>query len=222
MLTVHHLENSRSQRVLWLLEELGVDYEVQRYQRNPDTSLAPPELLAVHPLGKSPVISDDGEVVAETGAIIEYLTEQYGRGRLVPADPVNKKAYRYWMHAAEGSVMPLLVMTLVFNKVETAPMPFFIRPIAKGISGKVKGSFINPSLQRVLDHIEQSLGATGWFAGPTMTAADVMMSFPVEAAAARSGLESKYPNMRDFLKRIHALPTYQAALERGGPYELMS
>jgi len=221
MLTVHHLENSRSQRVLWLLEELGVDYEVRRYQRNPSTSLAPPELLDVHPLGKSPVITDGDDVVAETGAIIEYLIDTYGQGKLVPSDPIDVRAYRYWMHAAEGSVMPLLVMTLVFNKIETAPMPFFIRPVAKGIAGKVKGSFINPSLDRALDHMERSLAATGWFAGPAMTAADIMMSFPVEAAAARSGLDA-YPNMQDFLKRIHALPTYQKALERGGPYELMA
>lgn len=222
MLTVHHLENSRSQRVLWLLEELGVDYEVQRYARDPNTSLAPPELLAVHPLGKSPVITDDDRVVAETGAIIEYLIERYGQGRLLPQGESAMLDYRYWMHAAEGSVMPLLVMTLVFNRVETAPMPFFIRPIAKGISAKVKGSFINPSLERMLAHMDAALAATGWFAGEAMTAADIMMSFPVEAASARAGGGQRYPNLQAFADRIHALPGYQRALERGGPYELMS
>lgn len=222
MLTVHHLENSRSQRVLWLLEELGLDYEVRRYERDRTTSLAPAELIEVHPLGKSPVITDGDQVIAETGAIIEYLVERHGDGKLLPNGDQAKLDYRYWMHAAEGSVMPLLVMTLVFNRVETAPMPFFLRPVAKGISAKVKGSFINPSLERVLQHMESSLAATGWFAGEAMTAADIMMSFPVEAASARAGGGARYPNLQSFAQRIHALPTYKRALERGGPYALMA
>ncbi|KIG18339.1 Glutathione S-transferase [Enhygromyxa salina] len=223
MLTVHHLENSRSQRILWLLEELGVEYEIKRYQRDKHTSLAPPELRAVHPLGKSPVITDGDVTVAESGAITEYLVAKYGAGRLIPpADTPARLQYTYWLHYAEGTFMPLMVMTLVFNRVETAPMPFFIKPIAKNIADKVRANFISPNVKRNLDFMESTLATTEWFAGPEMTAADILMSFPVEAAATRSGMASQYPKLNGFLQRIHALPAYERALERGGPYELLS
>lgn len=221
MITVHHLENSRSQRVLWLLEELGVDYEVTRYKRNPESSLAPPELKQVHPLGKSPVITDDGLVVAESGAIIEYIVEKHGGGRLIPpAGSPERLRYSYWMHAAEGTAMPLMVMTLIFNRVETAA-PWLIRPIAKAISGQVKSAYLGPATDTTLRYMDAELGRSTWFAGEDLTAADVQMSFPIEAAAVRTDMRSNYPRLQSFLDRIHARPAYQKALERGGPYELM-
>ncbi|PRQ09516.1 glutathione S-transferase family protein [Enhygromyxa salina] len=223
MLTVHHLDNSRSQRILWLLEELGVEYEIQRYQRDKLTSLAPPELRAVHPLGKSPVITDGDLTIAESGAITEYLVAKYGDGRLVPpADTPERLQYTYWLHYAEGTFMPFMVMTLVFNRLETAPMPFFIRPIAKSMAGKVRANFINPNVTRNLEFMESTLRETTWFTGDEMTAADIQMSFPVEAAAVRANLATKYPKLNEFLQRIHALPAYQRALERGGAYQLLS
>jgi glutathione S-transferase len=219
MITVHHLNNSRSQRVLWLLEELGLPYEIKHYQRNAKTMLAPPELLQVHPLGKSPVITDGDVTVAESGAIIEYLVERYGNGRLVP--PVGspeKLRWRYWMHFAEGSAMPPLLMKLVFTTIERTKMPFFIKPIAKGISQKVQGTMVDPNLKRQLDFMEAELGKSEWFAGADFSAADIQMSFPLEASAQRAGLDASRPKLMAFLKRIHARPAYQRALERGGPY----
>jgi glutathione S-transferase len=222
MIVVHHLNNSRSQRVLWLLEELGVDYEVKRYERNAETMLAPPALRAVHPLGKSPVITDGELTIAESGAIVEYLAERYGNGRLVPAAGTpGRLRYTYWMHYAEGSAMPPLLLKLVFDRVETAPMPFFVRPVARTIAGRAKGSFIEPQIKLHLDFMEAELGKSAWFAGNDFTAADVQMSFPLEAADARGGLNASWPRLTKFLERVHARPGYQRALERGGPYELL-
>jgi glutathione S-transferase len=222
VIVVHHLENSRSQRVLWLLEELGVPYEVKRYARDPATMLAPATLRAVHPLGKSPVITDGTLTLAESGAIVDYLAGRYGDGRLVPAPGTpDALRYRYWMHYAEGSAMPPLLLKLVFDRVETAPMPFFIRPVARAIVGRAKTSFIEPQIALHLDFMEQELGRTPWFAGNEFTAADVQMSFPLEAAAARAGLDARRPKLTAFLERIHARPAYRRALERGGPYELL-
>lgn len=221
MIIVHHLNNSRSQRILWLLEELGLDYEIKRYQRDPKTMLAPPELKAVHPLGKSPVIGDGATVVAESGAIVEYLVGRYGNGRLVPPEGSPERLrYTYFLHFAEGSAMPPLVMKLVFDRIEHGPMPFFARPIARAIARKVKDSFVLPNIRSQLDFLEAELGKSTWFAGDEFSAADIQMSFALEAAAARGGLGSQYPRMTAFLERIHARPTYQRALERGGKYEL--
>ncbi|MFL9918162.1 glutathione S-transferase [Paraburkholderia fungorum] len=222
MLTVHHLNNSRSQRVLWLLEELGVPYEIKRYERDQKTMLAPPELRAVHPLGKSPVITDDGQTLAESGAIIEYLVDRYGQGRFAPAAGTQERLrYTYWMHYAEGSAMPPLLLKLVALRIASAPMPFFARPIARKIASTLQSSFIDPQLKLHLGYINKELGATGWFVGNDFTAADVQMSFPLEAATARGGMEGQIPAVVDFLKRIHARPAYQRALERGGKYELL-
>ena len=222
MITVHHLNNSRSQRVLWLLEELGLPYEIKKYQRDAKTMLAPPELLKVHPLGKSPVITDDDLTVAETGAIIEYLVERYADGCLAPARELPAYLrYRYWLHYAEGSLMPPLLLKLVFDKIETTPMPFFVKPVANAISGKAKSSFIMPQVNTHLDYLEAELGKSTWFAGNEFTAADVQMSFPLEAAAARGGLNASRPKLMNYLKQIHARPAYQRALERGGKYELL-
>ncbi|ACD21445.1 glutathione S-transferase [Paraburkholderia phytofirmans] len=222
MLIVHHLNNSRSQRVLWLLEELGVPYEIKRYQRDPKTMLAPPELRAVHPLGKSPVIADDGQTIAESGAIVEYLIGKYGQGRFAPApDTPERLRYTYWLHYAEGSAMPPLLLKLVALRIASAPMPFFAKPIARKIAGTLQSSFIDPQLKLHLGYINQELSKTGWFVGNDFTAADVQMSFPLEAGTARGGMEGQIPAVVEFLKRIHARPAYQRALERGGKYELL-
>lgn len=222
MVVVHHLENSRSQRIVWLLEELGVEYRVERYARDPQTMRAPASLRAIHPLGKSPVVTDGELTLAESGAIVEHLAERYGQGRLAPAAGTPARLrYTYWLHYAEGSAMPPLLLKLVFNRIESAPMPFFVRPIARAISGRVKSSFIEPQVKLHLDYLENEIGKTGWFAGDQFTAADIQMSYPLEAAAARAGLDGGRPNLTDFLARIHARPAYARALERGGPYELL-
>jgi glutathione S-transferase len=220
MVTVHHLNNSRSQRVLWLLEELGVQYEVIRYERDAKTMLAPPALLAVHPLGKSPVITDEGLTVAESGAIVEYLVARYGEGRLIPpSGSADRLRYTYWLHYAEGSAMPPLLLKLVFDRVAAAPVPWPISAVARRIAGSVQQSFIGPQLTRHLDFMESELAARPWFAGAEFTAADVQMSFPLEAARARAGLDESRPRLVDFLTRIHARDAYRRALERGGPYD---
>lgn len=220
MITVHHLNNSRSQRVLWMLEELGMPYELKRYQRDPKTMLAPPELRKVHPLGKSPVITDAGLTLAESGAILEYLVERHGQGRFVPPAEADRVRYRYWMHYAEGSAMPPLLLKLVFDRLEKSPAPFFVRPLLRQIAGRVKGSFVEPQITLHLDYLEGELGKSQWFAGDEFSAADVQMSFPIEAAAARGGLDARRPRLMAFLDRIRARPAYRRALERGGKFSL--
>src|SRR5882724_1472645 len=223
MITVHHLNNSRSQCVLWLLEELGVAYEVKRYQRDAKTMLAPPALLAVHPLGKSPVIVDDTVTVAESGAIIEYLIDRYGGGRLIPpAGSAGRLRYTYWLHYAEGSAMPPLLLKLVFDRIASGPVPFFVKPVAKAISHRVLTTFVNPQIELHLAFMETELEKSRWFAGNEFSAADIQLSFPLEAAAARAGLNASRPKLMAYLDRIHARPAYQRALERGGEYALLS
>jgi glutathione S-transferase len=234
MIIVHHLNNSRSQRILWLLEELGLDYEIKKYQRDAKTMLAPPELRAVHPLGKSPVISDGATVVAESGAIAEYLVERHGvsaagsaggnsvAAALAPAQGTPERLhYTYFLHYAEGSLMPPLLLKLVFDRVASAPAPFFVRPIARGIAAKVIKTFVQPNLDTHLGFLEAELGKRTWFAGSQFSAADIQMSFPLEAAASRGGLDGRYPNLVGFLERIHARPAYRRALERGGKYDFV-
>ena len=222
MLVVHHLENSRSQRILWLLEELGVEYELKRYARDKKTSLAPPELQEIHPLGKAPVVTDGNVTVAESGAIIEYLVDTYDKGRLLPEPGTEShRRYKYWLHYAEGSFMPLMIMSLVMNRIASAPMPFFVKPVAKGIVAKVRAGYLDRNTSRHLAFMEASLGGESWFCGDTLTAADIQMSFAVEAAEVRTDLRAGYPNLNAFLGRIRELSTYQAALTKGGPYRLM-
>jgi glutathione S-transferase len=221
MLIVHHLENSRSQRVLWLLEELGVPYEVQRYERDKKTMLAPLALKLVHPLGKSPVITDDGRTVAESGAIVEYIVDRYGKGRMVPpAGTPERLRYTYWLHYAEGSLMPLLVMKLVLGRVPQA-VPGLVRPIARRIVKGIEDLYLGPNLRLQLDYVESELGKNEWLAGKELTAADVQMSFPIDAAAARGDSDKPRPNLKAFLERVHARPAYKRALEKGGPYALL-
>jgi glutathione S-transferase len=223
VIIVHHLNDSRSQRILWLLEELDLPYEIKRYQRDPQTLLAPPELHAVHPLGKAPVVTDGELTLAESGAIIEYLADRHGAGQLIPAHGTAARLRcNYWLHYAEGSAMPPLLLKLVFRRVETAPVPFFIRPVAKGIAGKVQRNFVDPQIALHLSYLESELGKTAWFGGADFSVADIVMSFPLEAAAARAGLDERYPHLQAFLQRIHARPAYKKALERGGEYSLLS
>lgn len=222
MLTVHHLENSRSQRILWLLEELGIEYEMQRYGRDKQTSLAPPELRDIHPLGKAPVIVDNGVTVAESGAIIEYLVDTYGNGRFRPQPGTAAGlSYTYWLHYAEGTFMPLMIISLILGRIESAPMPFFIRPVAKGITGKVRVGYLDANVKNNLDFIEQTLAQSAWFCGDAFTAADVQMSFPLEAAEVRIDLARNYPHVDRFLQTVRERPAYKAALDRGGHYELL-
>jgi glutathione S-transferase len=220
MLVVHHLNNSRSQRVLWLLEELGVPYEVKRYERDAKSMLAPPSLLAIHPLGKSPVIVDGDVTVAESGAIIEYLVGKYGDGRLVPpVGTTQRLRYTYWLHYAEGSAMTPLLFKLVFDRIATNPTPWPVSAIARRIAATVTNAFIAPNLKRHLDWIEAELGAHTWFTGDHFTAADVQMSFPLEIAVTRAGLNASRPKSMAFLERVHARDAYKRALERGGKYD---
>ncbi|AKS41163.1 glutathione S-transferase family protein [Wenzhouxiangella marina] len=219
MITVHHLEHSRSQRVLWMLEELGAEYEIKRYERDPETRLAPPSLKKVHPLGKSPVVVDDGRVVAESGTILEYLARKHGKGRWAPA--ATSDAYwdfSYWMHYAEGSLMPPLLLRLVFDMVSTRS-PLLIKPLAKGISAQVGKAFINPQIRTHLDFVESHLDGRDWFVGDRISAADVQMCFPLEAANARGLIGEQRPNIRAFVDRCHSRPAYLRALEAGGPYD---
>lgn len=221
MITVHHLNNSRSQRILWLLEELGLEYEIQRYDRDPQTLLAPASLRQVHPLGKSPVITEADLTLAESGAIIEYLIDRHGAGRFVPPPETPERLrYTYWLHYAEGSAMPPLLLKLIFDRVEQSPMPFFARPIAQRIVDRVSQSFITPQITLHLDYLESELGKSLWFVGDQFTAADIQMSFPLEAAARRAGLDNSRPKLMAFLDRIHARPAYQRALDRGGASEI--
>jgi len=222
MIIVHHLNNSRSQRILWLLEELGVPYEVVRYERDPATMRGPDALQRIHPLGKSPVITENGQTIAESGAIVEYLLETHGQGRLIPpAGTPDRQRYRYWLHYAEGSAMPLLLLKLVFMRMPQGPMPFFARPIARAISKKGQAMLVDRQLKTHMDYWEAELSRSDWFAGPEMTGADIQMSFPLEAATARGGVAGPHPKIKAFLDRIHARPAYQRALKVGGPYEML-
>jgi len=219
VLTVHHLEDSRSQRILWLLEELEVDYEIRRYARDPKTMLAPPQMRAIHPLGKSPIVTDEHGVFAESGAIIEHLAETYGAGRLMPPDGTPEKdRCRYWLHYAEGSLMPLLLLKLVFSKIHEPPVPFFLRPVTKAIADQVDRAFTGPQLELHLGFVEGELAKSTWFVGDELTAADIQMSFPLETGADRGAASGDHPRIRRFVERVHARPAYRRALERGGPY----
>jgi glutathione S-transferase len=208
MIVVHHLNNSRSQRVLWLLEELGIEYEIKFYERDAKTMLAPESLRQVHPLGKSPVITDADLTIAESGAIVEYLVNRYGNGRLVPAsDTPEYLRYTYWLHYAEGSAMPPLVMRIVLNN------------FGAGDSSVVSG-FVAPQIKLNFDYIESELRKSTWFVGEEFTAADIQMSFPLEVVAMLPEEVESRPKIKEFIDRIHGRPSYKRALERGGEYEV--
>lgn len=217
MIVLHHLNNSRSQRILWLLEELDVHYRMVRYERDPKTQAAPPELAKIHPLGKAPVVEDNGQVLAESAIIIQYLAEHHNPKLLPPAGSPQRLQCDYWLHYAEGSLMPLLLIKLIFSEVESAPMPFFAKPVARKISSQVHAEFIDPRLRQHVDFLEKHLKEHRWFLGDFLTAADFQMSFPLDALVSRGG-NSVGPAIRNYVKRIHALPSYRRALEKGGDY----
>ena len=220
MITVHHLENSRSQRILWMLEELGLDYEVRHYKRQP-TMQAPDSLRAVHPLGKSPVITDGDKVLAESGAILEYLVEAYGQGRFAPPPGTpERRLYTYFLHYAEGSLMPLLFMKLVFGRLP-GRVPFFMRPVARAIASGADKTLLGPQISNHFAFLEGELNKREWFAGANFSAADIQMSFPLEAAAARSPIFAQLPKLKAFVDRVQARPAYKRAVEKGGRYEVL-
>ena len=220
MITLHHLNNSRSQRIIWLLEELKLEYVIEFHKRDSKTYLAGDTLKAVHALGKSPVISDDktGIVLAESGAIIEYLVQTYGKQLMPEQGTTAYWQYLYWLHFSEGSLMPPMVMNLVLSKMKESPMPFFVKPIAKKIANQIVKQFSGPNITRSLEFIEDHLSKNTWFCGDQLSGADVQMSFPLEASAAR-GMVDQYPNILAYVKRFQGRPAYQAALAKGGDYD---
>ncbi|MFN8847659.1 MAG: glutathione S-transferase family protein [Bdellovibrionales bacterium] len=220
MLTVHHLEKSRSHRVIWLLEELGIPYELKIYKRDPKTLLAPPELKKIHPLGKSPVITDGSLVVAESGAILEYLVDKYGKGRFKPEIGTQEfQDYRYFLHYTEGSLMPYLVMSLVFNMLPQQPVPFFMKPVMKGISEAVHRMFLYPNLITHFEFLENHLKKSSWFAGPEMTATDIQISFALLSAESKLSSIFNYPKLKSINEKFRQRPAFKRALEKGGPIE---
>ncbi len=221
-ITVHHLANSRSQRVLWCLEELGLDYQIVPYTRHPKTMRAPPSLLEVHPLGKSPVVSVDDRVLAESGHILQTLAEEHGSAPFWPeAGTEPARLARYWLHYAEGSLATPLLLRLILGRVRTAPLPIFVRPVARRIADSVDGSYTTPELDRHAAFLEDHLSTHAWFAGDAFSVADVQMSFALEAGRGRGLITDAHGAMQSWLERIHARPAYQCALERGGPYSLL-
>ncbi|WP_312241159.1 glutathione S-transferase [Pantoea sp.] len=219
MITVHHLENSRSHRVLWLLEELELPYQIKRYQREKNM-MAPESLKKVHPLGKSPLITDDDRVIAESGAILSYLEAKYDdQNRLKLPDETSRLQSQYWLHYAEGSLMPLLVMKLVFGRLGKAPVPWLIRPIGAALGKGVQRAYIDKQLTPHREMIEKQLAAQPWFAGPRFSIADIQMSFPLLALASRGGLDAM-PATRQWLHKVQQRAAWQRAIEQGGPINL--
>lgn len=223
MITLHHLENSRSHRITWLLEELNLDYRIEIYKRNIETLMAPAELKKIHPLGKSPVITDKGKTIAESGAIIQYLLRHYDHKFSFHPKESDESydQFEYWMHYAEGSFMPFMVLALVFAKVEGAPVPFFIKPIVKKISEQVKKAFINPNIKTHLDFMEEHLKNNIWFLGENFSAVDVHLSYTLEAAESRSDF-GNYPKLKNFIEKIHLRPAYQKATAKTGGINFQS
>nr|WP_318384281.1 glutathione S-transferase [uncultured Enterobacter sp.] len=219
MITVHHLNQSRSQRVLWALEELGLPYQIVRYQRE-KTMLAPASLKKVHPLGKSPVLEDNGVTIAESGAILEYLQETYDPNHtLKPDDAAQRLQYRFWLHYAEGSLMPLLVMKLVFGSLGKAPVPLGFRTLGKALGQGVQKAYLNKQIETHARYVESELASQAWFAGEALSMADIQMSFPVFALLARGGVDH-LPYLEAWKKRVEMRPAWQRAIQQGGPFEL--
>ncbi len=222
MITVHHLKQSRSHRVLWLLEELQIPYHLKTYERDPKAKTAPAELVKIHPLGKSPVITDGDKVVAESGAILEYILDNYGKGKLKPVDKNSDDflKYQYFMHYTEGTLMPQLVLSLIFNMIPKQPMPFFVKPIMKEISRNIHKMYINPQIHLNLNFLESSLKDKKWFAGDDFSVADIQLGFAVYSAQSLLKDQFNYPKLKQFLIEIQKRPSYQLALKKGGPIDL--
>lgn len=222
MIVVHHLENSQSIRVLWLLEELNAEYEIQHYKRNIKTSLAPAEFKQLHITGTSPCITDGELVLPETNAILDYIMDKFGDNQLRPeAGSEQRVRYLYWLHAAQGSLMPLLLDALIFKRM-ISKVPFFLKPIMKVVVGKVEGAYLKPRLTNMLTHIENELGRSPWFAGEKFTAADIVMGYCMDVAAVRVGMGSNYPNAQSFLKRMRERPAFKRAMEKNGDFKPFS
>ena len=214
-ITVHHLDRSRSLRIVWLLEEIGLPYKLVSYRRDAATFQAPPELKAIHPLGKSPVVAIDGETLAESGAIVETLIERYAPQLAPPAGSAAAQAYRYWLHYAEGSAMPPLLLKLILDRMAAAPMPFFVKPLARRLVRGAMDGFVGPQLALHADYLEREIAGREWFAGDAFSGADVMMSYPVETFIGRGGLApARQPRLFDWRARIRARPAYQRAAEK--------
>ena len=225
MITVHHLSDSRSQRVLWLLEELGLSYEVKRYERDPLTLRAPSSLRTVHPLGHSPIMTDGDLTLAESGAITEYLVTKYGSTSTHPelapaASRPEWIKYLYWLHYAEGSLMTPLLLKLIFSRMPKSAMPFFMLPLVKKIANGALSGFVNPQLKTHMDFLEAELEKSHWFAGDAFTAADILLSFPIECAVQPYLGTPRYPRLQSYLTRIHQRPAYINALAKGGPFQI--
>ena len=220
MIKIHHLNNSRSQRILWLLEELHLEYEIIHYQRDKETMLAPKELQDIHPLGKSPVLEDGEMIVAESAVIVEYLIKKYGKEETMsyPIELERATKHSYWYHFSEGSMMPPFLLKLVFDKIQSAPIPFFIKPIINKVCEKVLDGFVLPNVKRNLKFVEDALSENDFFMGHELSGADIMMSFPLEAGMSRIENKSDYPKILNFLDTIHQRSSYQAALKKGGEY----
>lgn len=212
-ITVHHLNFSRSTRILWLLEELGIDYAIARYDRDPVTFRAPPELARIHPLGRAPVVTDGDLVLAESGAIIEYFVDK--TGQLGPQTDAERVRYRFFLHYAEGSVMPPLLVRLLMSKVREAKVPFFVQPIVRQIAGKVEESYSDGEIARHFSFLDEELANRAYLLGDRLTAADVQMLYPLEAGLSRGAGDR--PHIEAWLRRVHARPAYQRAVEKGGP-----
>lgn len=218
MLTVHHLENSQSIRILWLLEELGVDYEMKMYDRDTETLLAPADFKAVSPLGTAPAMTDGDLALSESNAIMDYILDRHDNGRLRPgADAPNRTRYLFWYHAAQGSLQPLLMMKFVFSRMRGG-VPFFIKPLIGSVLDRVEGMLIKPRLEAIFALIEQDLGTADWFGGDEITAADMSMGYCMEAAAARAGLDKRYPKALAWIARMKATPSYRAAVKKDGKF----
>jgi glutathione S-transferase len=218
LITVHHLNDSRSQRVLWLLEELGLEYALVAYRRDPKTLAAPAALRSIHPLGKAPVVTDGDRTLAESGAVVETLVERYGGGRLAPPPGTpERERYTYWMHYAEGSVMPAVVLRLIFNSLPKQPMPALARPVVRQLAKSVISGFVQPQIEVHFDYIDRELERSAWFAGSEFTAADIQMSFPIEAMAPTLG--ASHPRLAAYVARIRERPAYRRAVARGGAYD---
>ena len=226
MIKVYHLNNSRSQRILWMLEELNQEYEIIVYERDLKTFQGPESLRNIHPLGKSPIITDDSRseeiLIAESGAIVEYLLKTYGNNSsliLPETGSQQERDYLYWLHFSEGSLMPPLLLRLIFERVKKARVPFFVKPITKAVADKVLTEYINPNINRLLDFIEVSLKGKNWFLGDQLSGADIQMSFPLETSLARGLVNEHCTCIQSYVKRIHEQPGYQAALKKGGKYD---
>lgn len=221
VITVHHLDQSRSYRLLWLLEELGLDYEIREYKRDPGTHRAPASLREVHPLGKAPVVTIGELTLAESGAIFEYLSDRYGEGRLRPSDPDGLLRYRYWLHYAEGSLAPPVLVKLLVDNIRKAPVPFFIKPVTRQIADKLVDGYVGAEMERHGAFLEQALSENPWLCGDEITAADILMSFPVEGFVSRHDQPDSLPNCKAFIERCRARPAFARAEERGGALRIV-